>query len=800
MLNRDLVSFYSDTPGTFSVIGDSGANLIPCVDFLNGRFGTLYALDYSANALVTYVTTSAARTVVGSAIPEAGHAWTGLAGDPDGTLYASSTDGSASRLYRINPATGAATLVGDIANGPVVIAIAVNALGEMYAHEIANDVLLRVDKATGAGTVLGSTGFDANYAQGMDFDDVNNVLYLAAYNNGVGRGELRVADLATGNTALIGPFASDVELCMAVAAGGPVPWVTLVPGEGTVAVNGSTNFSVVFDTAPLPNRALTNFADVRFDGTFVNAVTNLSLTLAVIPDDLTVAPADRRATTGLEGGPFAPISFVFAVTNRGASSIGWTVSDDAAWLNTLSAGGTLAAGAGTPVTTVVNAVAAGLPIGSYTADVAFVNSASGVAQHRFVDLQVRPPAPDYFTELFAGTGADTNDLDFLMLTLRPDGSSSHYSACLQRISQYPTDPVGGTVLTLADDAFVPVNLTGNVRVRLYGIAYSNLFVGSNGYITFGRGTNVWVESFAAHFALPRVAGLFDDLDPSARGQVSWRQLPDRIAVTWDNVPEFGVTSTNQFQITMHTNGMIRIAWLRITANDGLAGLSAGLGQPGDFGESDLSAYEPCSVQIAASVTGRGRIAPSGTVTVVTGGNTDFLVNADTYYHVADVRTNAGTVGGGLGPGTLQFGFVWSNITENGTVVGYVGETVTTNTGTPYWWLAQYGFTNNFEVAATNDADGDGVPTGDEYPSDMDPTNRASWFAVRAVSNLPPLRVFFPSSSNRQYTLEYRTNLSAGAWQAMPGQSNLTGADGLWFLSDTNNPAPPRFFRIRAGTK
>jgi hypothetical protein len=106
----------------------------------------------------------------------------------------------------VNTATGAATAVGQITNAPTVIDIAINADGEMYGLDIVNDRLVQINPATGAGTVVGSIGFDADYAQGMDFEPASGELYLAAYNMGSAQGELRLANTSTGNSVLVGAF------------------------------------------------------------------------------------------------------------------------------------------------------------------------------------------------------------------------------------------------------------------------------------------------------------------------------------------------------------------------------------------------------------------------------------------------------------------------------------------------------------------------------------------------------------------------------------------------------------------
>lgn len=249
--NHNLVSIPDTTmPGTWNVIAPAGADFISGADFLNGDFTTLYAVHYYNNQLIAYDTASGAATVIGSSVPGGGQTWSGLTGAPDGTLYASATTCSASSLYTIDPNSGAVSTIGAVSNAPCLIDIAINAAGEMYGVDIINDVLVRIDPATGAGTVVGSLGFDANYAQGMDFEEVTGVLYLAAYGTA---GELRIADTTTGNSVFVGSFPGGAEvdgLAFATSAGGgagDVPWLSEMPESGMVAPYSSSYVSVYFD-------------------------------------------------------------------------------------------------------------------------------------------------------------------------------------------------------------------------------------------------------------------------------------------------------------------------------------------------------------------------------------------------------------------------------------------------------------------------------------------------------------------------------------------------------------------------
>jgi uncharacterized protein (DUF2345 family) len=54
-------------------------------------------------------------------------------------------------------------------------------------------------------------------------------------------------------------------------------------------------------------------------------------------------------------------------------------------------------------------------------------------------------------------------------------------------------------------------------------------------------------------------------------------------------------------------------------------------------------------------------------------------------------------------------------------------------GTPEWWLAQHGWTNNFNSAETNDSDADQAAAWEEYQSDTVPTNGDSVLRMIDVS-------------------------------------------------------------------
>jgi len=198
---------------------------------------------------------------------------------------------------------------------------------------------------------------------------------------------------------------------------------------------------------------------------------------------------------------------------------------------------------------------------------------------------------EYFTELF-----DTNDLDLdnRMLTFIPNDSNDSYLLCISNAERFATDPADADTLVLGDDDYLAVNLAQGKEVSIYGNTYSSFYLGSNGYITFDSGDSNSVESLPDHFSQKRVSALFCDLDPSAAGRVSSKQLADRIALTFENVPEYSVANSNSFQIEMFFDGVIRVTYLNIDAERGVVGLSEGMGLGADFIEDNLSHFNVCA--------------------------------------------------------------------------------------------------------------------------------------------------------------------------------------------------------------
>ena len=197
----------------------------------------------------------------------------------------------------------------------------------------------------------------------------------------------------------------------------------------------------------------------------------------------------------------------------------------------------------------------------------------------------------YFSELFTGD----LDLDGTTLLFTPSPGADGYTLCTETATGFPTDPTGGTPLNLGDDDHEQVPLANGAAVPFYGGDYTQLFVGSNGNITFGAGDNAFTASLHNHFLYPRIAPLFVDLNPVNGGSVVVEQREDRIAVTWLGVPRYSQNDSNSMQAELFFDGRIALTLLGVDADSGVTGLSQGLGLPNDFAEDDLSTYHLCGL-------------------------------------------------------------------------------------------------------------------------------------------------------------------------------------------------------------
>ena len=150
--------------------------------------------------------------------------------DPtDGTIYG--TDGN--NLYTIDPTVPSYTNIGAHVNSNLMICVACDQAGNLWAYDIGNDMFYSVDKTTGLATTVGSIGYNANYAQGMFYDQATASIMMAGYNLSNSMCEIRQVDVTTGASVILSS-ASGIEIAACAlpitGGGGMVP-------EGLIGYN-----------------------------------------------------------------------------------------------------------------------------------------------------------------------------------------------------------------------------------------------------------------------------------------------------------------------------------------------------------------------------------------------------------------------------------------------------------------------------------------------------------------------------------------------------------------------------------
>lgn len=154
----------------------------------------------------------------------------------------------------------------------------------------------------------------------------------------------------------------------------------------------------------------------------------------------------------------------------------------------------------------------------------------------------------------------------------------------------------------------------------------------------------------------------------------------------------------------------------------------------------------------------GTVSPTNVV-VLSGGSTNFVITAETYYRIASLTTNGVPVAGmSFDNGSTATNFTWSNVQTDGTLVAtFTAQLAADPAGTPYSWLAGYGLTN-YDTDAVADQDLDGLKAWQEYIAGTDPTNKASCLKVaQATRNT----VTWSAVAGRVYSVYWSTNLVKG---------------------------------------
>jgi hypothetical protein len=214
----------------------------------------ILTIDDASNNLGTVDIATGTVTVIGNM---GNDTMTDLAYDPSGKLFGISFG----NLYRINPTTAAATLIGNTGlSGANALVFGTN--GTLYLAANNDTRLFTVNTATGASTALGTTGF--NSAGDLAFN--NGALYMSSSTDQL----IRINLSGTVSGTVVGPFGFSNVFGLATAANGVLYGVagtqifstntatgagTAVlnySGHGLAAANGTTFFTEAGAQVPEP--------------------------------------------------------------------------------------------------------------------------------------------------------------------------------------------------------------------------------------------------------------------------------------------------------------------------------------------------------------------------------------------------------------------------------------------------------------------------------------------------------------------------------------------------------------------
>ncbi len=171
------------------------------------------------------------------------------------------------------------------------------------------------------------------------------------------------------------------------------------------------------------------------------------------------------------------------------------------------------------------------------------------------------------------------NLDGKTLTLTPSGNPVQYRYAVSD-GGYDAASANGTPLAALDD-----DDTREVKLpfsfSFFGATYDRVFVNSDGNLTFTAGDSASSARSLGRTTAgpPRIAPLFDDLDPSVTaGGVRVLGEATRFVVSWVNVPEwtdFGPGRTQTFQVALYPDGRVSFSYSGAAPTNGIVGLAPG---------------------------------------------------------------------------------------------------------------------------------------------------------------------------------------------------------------------------------
>lgn len=125
------------------------------------------------------------------------------------------------------------------------------------------------------------------------------------------------------------------------------------------------------------------------------------------------------------------------------------------------------------------------------------------------------------------------------------------------------------------------------------------------------------------------------------------------------------------------------------------------------------------------------------------------------------------------------------------------DTKKTTQGVPYWWMAQYGWTDQFDINAGLDQDGDGFFTWQEWIAFTVPTNAASYLSVDSFNSSGTNRTLsWCAQTNRVYRIDAITNLLSTNWIYLATQLTFPDTNGTYQITGDWLTRPEAIFLLQ----
>jgi len=142
--------------------------------------------------------------------------------------------------------------------------------------------------------------------------------------------------------------------------------------------------------------------------------------------------------------------------------------------------------------------------------------------------------------------------------------------------------VNAGVISLVDDTYLEQSL--DFDFTFFGKTYNNVFVGSNGFLTFGSGSYDYVQKVDKFLRSEPKIAIWDDFDLRSTGTINITSTASYFKVGFDLVPQFGNSDQNSFDITIFSDNSIELFFKDLSTTDMLVGITAGndIGSAVDF--------------------------------------------------------------------------------------------------------------------------------------------------------------------------------------------------------------------------